>query len=239
MEKLKKQLAQFKDATVSRKDLIKSWYDQANHQTTQSLGRFVAHLMGWEHDYDSIVNAAVAAALASVHAVSSDEEQGGLTGFQMRFIASQVLMKLSYTSNKTGLRIIDYDKALYPQYSNEFEGQILPRSVWARLKAEANNRLAKAWEEHEVFLKQEQQYLREFKKFVEKYPDYFERPEHYEQISFGTPAEWTEMWARKEAGFEFAPIKPFDLFPSEEVVEHWERIIAGEIPFNMKFGEEE
>ena len=43
---------------------------------------------------------------------------------------------MEFQDNKTGLKLIDYDEMLYPQYKERFE-KVLSASVWERLQDRA------------------------------------------------------------------------------------------------------
>jgi hypothetical protein len=48
----------------------------------------------------------------------------GITGFQAGFVMWDFIRQWQYDRNETRLKIVDYDKMLYPQYDNEFEKTI-------------------------------------------------------------------------------------------------------------------
>ena len=65
----------------------------------------------------------------------------GITGFQASFVMWDFIRDWQYSSNKCGLKIVDYDNMLYPQYQYKYEKTITPW-VWGELQNEAKNRLA-------------------------------------------------------------------------------------------------
>lgn len=65
----------------------------------------------------------------------------GITGFQASFVMWEFIHDWSYSHNKTGMRIMDYDDMLYPQYAYKFE-KIISSRTWADIQNEAKERLA-------------------------------------------------------------------------------------------------
>lgn len=71
----------------------------------------------YKHDYGTICHALSACALAAVWAANK-HEQRGITGFQAGFVMWDFIKEWMYKSNKAGLRLINYDDMLYPQYED-------------------------------------------------------------------------------------------------------------------------
>lgn len=65
----------------------------------------------------------------------------GITGFQASFVMWEFIHDWNYRNNKTGMRIMDYDDMLYPQYAYKFDKTISSRT-WTDIQDEAKNRLA-------------------------------------------------------------------------------------------------
>lgn len=61
------------------------------------------------------------AALATAWYLSSDF---GITGFQASFVMWDFIRDWRFTNNKCGMKIVDYDDMLYPQYQYKFEKAI-------------------------------------------------------------------------------------------------------------------
>lgn len=120
--------------------LHKEWYKEAKEMTAEKLPEFIRHLTeDYEHDYGTIVKAMGAAAIAAVMAVDNSDE-GGITGFQASAVNWEFLRNWWYTDNKCGMKLVDYDKMLYPQYDYRFKKTISSK-VWAHLQEEAEKRL--------------------------------------------------------------------------------------------------
>lgn len=64
----------------------------------------------------------------------------GITGFQAGCTMWDFVSDWSYPNNKTGMRIMDYDDMLYPQYAYRFE-RTIPTWVWEEMQKEARERL--------------------------------------------------------------------------------------------------
>ena len=121
--------------------LEKEWFEQARKQKLETLPEFMNHILNdYCHSYGTICHAISACALAAAWAAGSSD-QGGITGFQSGFVMWDFVRQWAYRNNKTSLRIIDYDKMLYPQYKDYFEGRTISQSTWETLQNEAKRRL--------------------------------------------------------------------------------------------------
>lgn len=67
----------------------------------------------------------------------------GITGFQAGFVMWDFIRDWQYERNECGLRILDYDEMLYPQYDYKFEKSI-SKYTWEALQKKAKETL----EEH-------------------------------------------------------------------------------------------
>ncbi len=121
--------------------LEKEWFDQASKQTLKTLPDYVNHLMNdYKHDYGTVCHAVAACALAAAWA-ANNEPNGGITGFQSGFVMWDFIKQWSFPHNKTGLRIVDFDNMLYPQYEYKFN-KTISKDLWEKLQDEAKNLLA-------------------------------------------------------------------------------------------------
>lgn len=66
----------------------------------------------------------------------------GLTGFQASFITWDFILGFSMTNNKCGLKMVDFDQMLYPQYGYKFE-KTISASTWKSIQEEAKKKLDK------------------------------------------------------------------------------------------------
>lgn len=121
-------------------NLQEEWYKIAKSTTDLTqLTTFIGHLMDdYEHDYGTYVHAVAASALATVHVAGK-----GLSGFQAGCVMWQIIRKMLYDNNKTGLKLVDYDEFLYPQYKHHFD-KYISQETWSRIQKEAANKLAEA-----------------------------------------------------------------------------------------------
>lgn len=60
----------------------------------------------------------------------------GTTGFQASCIMWDFIRNYIYPHNKCGMRLMDYDKMLYPQYGYQFD-KTIPQSTWEELQKTA------------------------------------------------------------------------------------------------------
>lgn len=122
--------------------LEKEWYEQARKQTLETLPDFIGHVMNdYQHDYGTVCIAIGACALAAAFAANKEAGAcGGITGFQAGFVMWEFIQQWSYRNNRTGLRILNYDDLLYPQYGHKFEKTITP-STWEAVQKAAKEDL--------------------------------------------------------------------------------------------------
>ena len=121
--------------------LEKEWFEQARKQKLETLPEFMNHILNdYCHDYGTICHAISACALAAAWAANSSD-QGGITSFQSSAVMWDFVRQWAYKKNKTSLRIIDYDKMLYPQYKDDFEDRTIYQSTWEALQNEAKRLL--------------------------------------------------------------------------------------------------
>ena len=129
--------------------LEKIWFKEAREQTIETLPQFINHIMNdYEHDYGTICHALSACALAAAWA-ANNHEQGGITEFQAGFVMWDFIKNWMYDDNRTGLKIVDYDKILYPQYKNEFD-KVISKSVFENLQKVAQENLEEVKQGREV-----------------------------------------------------------------------------------------
>ena len=129
-------------AITEEMHLEKEWYKEAVEQTMDTLNSFINHIMNdYEHDYGTACHAFAACALATIHACNK-AKQGGITMFQASMVMWDIVRQLLYPNNKCGLRMIDYDDMLYPQYDFKFD-KTINTHVFNTLQNEAKKLLEK------------------------------------------------------------------------------------------------
>lgn len=120
--------------------LEKEWFKEASNQTIDTLPEFINHIMNdYEHDYGTICHAVSACALAAAWAANKSES-GGITGFQASFVMWDFIRQWLKTSNEVGMKLVDYDDMLYPQYGYKFE-KTIRKDTWEQLQSVAKKRL--------------------------------------------------------------------------------------------------
>lgn len=118
----------------------KAWFEEARKMTEEELPNFYNRIIhGYEHDYGTACHAVAAVALASAWAACGDKEIG-LSGFQAGFVMWDFIRNWIKTGNECGLRLIDYDDMLYPQYSDKFE-KVISADTWAAIQKKAQEKL--------------------------------------------------------------------------------------------------
>jgi hypothetical protein len=121
-------------------EIIESWYKEARGITLEKLSDFLKHLTeDYHHDYGTICHAHAAGGIAAMWAIDHSK-QGGITGFQASIIMWLVIKQWHFSNNKTGLKIIDYDDILYPQYKERFE-KTITKNTWEKIQQEARRNL--------------------------------------------------------------------------------------------------
>ena len=131
---------------------IDQWFQDAAKQTFDTLPEFIRHVMNdYVHDYGTVCHAISACAVATAWACNKMEGAcGGITGFQAGFIMWGFIRHWSYEHNTCGLKILDYDKLLYPQYGYKFE-KAISESRWKTVQEQAKRLLKdKEFADHDV-----------------------------------------------------------------------------------------
>lgn len=133
-----------KKAITEEMNLHEEWFKEAKKQTLETLPEFINHIMNdYDHDYGTVCHAISACALAAAWAADrTDGACGGITGFQAGFIMWDFIRQWTYSDNVCGLRIVDFDNMLYPQYDTHFDKTITPR-VWESIQKQAQKELSK------------------------------------------------------------------------------------------------
>ena len=132
-----------KIAITEEMPIEKEWREQARQQTLETLPEFIRHLMNdYQHDYGTVCYAIGACAAAAAWAANL-EPGGGITGFQAGFVMWEFIRPWMFSNNECGMRLIDYDDMLYPQYEDKFVGRTISSDTWAALQKKANENLDK------------------------------------------------------------------------------------------------
>ena len=81
-----------------------------------------------------------AMAQASVAVAWYLADKFGITGFQAGFVMWDFIRDWIKTNNKCGLKLVDYDDMLFPQYGYKYE-KTISSDTWADIQKEAKNKL--------------------------------------------------------------------------------------------------
>lgn len=117
------------------KEEIQQWEEEAKKQTMESISDFIYKLMDNKHSYDSICDAITLGAVATAYAMNR-HKNGGITGFQAGFVMWGFIRHWNHEHNKVGLRLVNYDDFLYPQYVDNHQ-KTISKDVWKNLQREA------------------------------------------------------------------------------------------------------
>lgn len=111
--------------------------------TLDNLKEFIEKLVeNGRGSYDGAVKATglAASAIAWIMCKKLD-----LTGFQASAVNFEFLRDWYYRSNKTGLRIINYDDFLYPQYEYKYQ-KTISKDLWDAMQKAAADEIENAKE---------------------------------------------------------------------------------------------
>ena len=122
--------------------LKKSGLPRQRSRLLKRFPLFMDHVMNdYVHSYGTVCHAVAACGIAAAYAANKmDGARGGLTGFQASFVMWDFIRQWQYSYNKCGLRIVDYDNMLYPQYEDKFQ-KTITKDVWESLQREAKKSL--------------------------------------------------------------------------------------------------
>lgn len=135
--------------TEKDNEIFDQWFKDAANQTVETLPDFMNHILkDYHHDYGTICTAIGACAIAAAWAANASP-QGGITGFQAGAVMWAFIRNWNFRRNKCGLKIMDYDDMLYPQYEEKFD-KIITHRLMENLVNEAKQRLSNISEEHPV-----------------------------------------------------------------------------------------
>ena len=109
-------------------EILKELYSEATRQTLDTLPEFIKHVMNdYELDYNTVVDAVAICAIAGAHTADSCDK-GGITGFQASGVMWRFIFNWMYPNNRVGMRLINFDDMLYPQYESKFDKLISKRT---------------------------------------------------------------------------------------------------------------
>lgn len=126
---------------------VNDWYERAKKITTlDEFNEFFNDIFTsgkYCITYDSICHALAALSIAAFH-LGDNSPIGGITGFQASHVMWMIISREFIRNNKTGLRLINYDKLMYPQYvdSTCLDSRLLSKNTHESLITECKNMIA-------------------------------------------------------------------------------------------------
>ena len=137
---------------MTEKEYKEYIYEKANNvKTKKDLDALLEEVVNdKELDYGKIVYAISACMLATARYID-DSEVGGITGFQASFIGWEMVKKFMHES-KVGMRLVDYENMLYPQYEDRFQ-KTISESMWIKIQNQAKTALEKSPDAHPDVIK--------------------------------------------------------------------------------------
>lgn len=127
--------------------IIDKWYDDARGMKLENLQQWITDNMEkYKHDYGTIVHFIAACSLATFNALASE---AGISGFQAGAVMWQIIRGIEFRNNKTGLRIINYDDMLFPQYEDKFTKRTISKKMFETMQEEAKKKLEESGTAHE------------------------------------------------------------------------------------------
>lgn len=122
-------------AITEEMHLEKEWFEQAKEiRTSDELTQFINKVLNsYSHDYGTACHTIGACAVACAWYGAHVE---GITGFQASFVMWDFIKNWMFEYNKCGLKLVDYDNFLYPQYAYKFD-KVLSKDTWEAIQKEA------------------------------------------------------------------------------------------------------
>ena len=110
------------------------WFKEASRMKLDKLPEFMDRMLNhYNHDYGTICHAVSACAIAAAWAAC---DVAGLTGFQAGFVMWDFVRGWNHMDNVCGMRFIDYDNFLYPQYEENMD-KIIDKRTWENIQKRA------------------------------------------------------------------------------------------------------
>ena len=111
--------------------------ERKNIKSLDDLMNYIQNIRdNYDIGYDTAPRAIAQAALATSYYLA---DMFGITGFQAGFVMWDFIKDWSFRGNKCGLKIVNYDYMLYPQYNYKFQKTIKKDTFEALQKAAENN----------------------------------------------------------------------------------------------------
>lgn len=130
-----------KETITEEMHLEKEWFEEAKKiETVEDLAKFVNHMLNdYNHDYGTCCYAVAACAVAGAWLGASVQ---WITGFQAGLVMFEFIRHWTKEANKCGLKLVDYDEFLFPQYEEKFD-KTISKETWENIQKAARNNLEK------------------------------------------------------------------------------------------------
>ena len=124
--------------------------ERKNIKSLDDLMNYIQNIRdNYDIGYGTTPRAIAQAALATSYYLA---DVFNITGFQAGFVMWDFIRDWSFRGNKCGLKIIDYDDMLYPQYNHKFQ-KTISKDTFEALQEEAENNLEKGGYAHPNVIK--------------------------------------------------------------------------------------
>ena len=110
-----------------------------NINSSQELAEFIEEVENnFNYDYGVAARSVGAVAACVANYLSN---KMGLTHFQASCAMWEFIQDFIHSDNKCGMKLVDYDEMLYPQYEYKFCDKIIPKYTWESLQKRAKENL--------------------------------------------------------------------------------------------------
>lgn len=113
----------------------------------------------YNYDYGTVPRAIAQASVATAWYLAS---VFGITNFQAGFVMWDFIKDWQYRDNECGLKIINYDLMLYPQYEYKFTEKTISKWQWEALQKQAQKELDRIQETVENYNKSQAEGMEDF-----------------------------------------------------------------------------
>lgn len=130
-----------KQPITEKMHLEKEWFEEAKSvKSIEELSKFVDKMLNsYEHDYGTACQAIAACSVACSWLGAKIE---GISSFQASFVMWDYIRNWTKTGNECGLRLVDYDDFLYPQYEDKYD-KVISERTWEAIQKKARELLDK------------------------------------------------------------------------------------------------
>ena len=138
---------------MTEKEYKEYIYEKANKvKTREQLNELLDEVINSNDlDYGKIVYAMSACMIATSKYIDRSDV-GGITGFQASCIGWEMVREFIIYDNEVGMKILDYDNMLYPQYGDIFQ-KTISQDTWKALQKQAEIGLKETPDAHPKVIK--------------------------------------------------------------------------------------